>query len=57
MLAEGGVEVLYELTREPGGKLFLCGHGVLGGDHQKSFRRSCQTALAVPAVTKNEVEV
>ena len=41
VLAEGGVEVLDELSREPHGKLFLSdGHAVLGGGHRRSFRHA-----------------
>jgi hypothetical protein len=39
MLAEGGVEILDEPSREPLGKLFLSdGHAVSGGGHRRSFR-------------------
>jgi hypothetical protein len=49
MLAEGGVEVLDELSREPHGKLFLSdGHAVSGGGHRRSFRH------ASPAGTDNQ---
>jgi hypothetical protein len=38
MLAEGSVEVLDELSREPHGKLFLSdGLAASGGDHRRSF--------------------
>jgi hypothetical protein len=41
MLAEGGVEVLDELSRQPLGKLFLSdGHAVSGGGHRRSFRHA-----------------
>jgi hypothetical protein len=41
MLAEGGVEVLDELSREPHRKLFLSGgHAVSGGGHRRSFRHA-----------------
>ena len=55
MFAEGGVEVLDELSREPHGKLFLSGaHRVSGGSHRRSFRMPNQPVRTNNTVTTTE---